>query len=112
MSVKDIFNRPAEARRLLICTGPCCNNSGMAEVFLGQLRQGLLAEGLDEAMIGQASCVKRSCLGKCSGEPLAFVHPEGIWYHHLSGENLLKILRQHLLENRPVEALILDEEDE
>jgi len=112
MSVKDIFNRPAEARRLLICTGPCCNSSGLAEVFLGQLREELLAEGLNEAMAGQASCVKRSCLGKCSGEPLAFVDPEGIWYHRLSGPNLLKILHQHLLGHRPVEELILQEEDE
>ncbi len=112
MSIKDIFNRPAEARRLLICTGPCCNSDGLAEIFLSHLREGLLAEGLDETMIGQASCVKRSCLGKCSGEPLAFVHPEGIWYHRLSGENLLKIFRHHLLENHPVEELILYEEDE
>lgn len=110
MGVKDIFDRQAEAKRLLICTGPCCNSTGQAEIFLNELRGRLIAEGLDEAMIGRASCVRRSCLGKCTGEPLAYVHPEGVWYHQLTGENLARILRNHLLEDRPVTALILDEE--
>jgi (2Fe-2S) ferredoxin len=110
MTVKDIFDRKAEAKRLLICTGACCNSTGQAEIFLNELREKLVAEGLDEAMIGRASCVRRSCLGKCTGEPLAYVHPEGIWYHQLTGENLATIFRDHLLENHPVTALILHEE--
>jgi (2Fe-2S) ferredoxin len=110
MAVKDIFNRPAEARRLLICTGPSCNQSGDAQVFLDELRAKLLAERLDEEMVGEASCVRRACLGKCTGEPLACVHPDEVWYHNLSGENLLLILRDHVLNRRPVPHLILPED--
>jgi (2Fe-2S) ferredoxin len=110
MPVTDIFDRPAAARRLMICTGPCCNRTGEAQTFLDDLRAKLLACGLNEDMIGEASCVRRSCLGKCTGEPLAYVHPDGVWYHRLSGENLLLILRDHVLNRKPVPDLILEED--
>lgn len=94
----------------MVCVGPCCNKTGEAEVFLEELRQTMLAEGLDEAMVGTASCMRRACLGKCTGEPLAYIHPEEVWYHQLSPANLLRILREHLLGLRPVAELILPEE--
>jgi len=110
MAVRDIFDRPAELRRLMICTGPCCNRTGEAQVFLDELRLKLLDNGLDKDMVGEASCVRRSCLGKCTGEPLAYVHPDGVWYHKLSGENLLLILREHVLNRRPAPDLILEDD--
>ncbi len=64
----------------------------------------------DDDMVGEAACVRRSCLGKCTGEPLAYVQPEGVWYHHLSADNLLLILREHIVNQRPVPSLILDDD--
>lgn len=61
----------------------------------------LLDAMLCEDLIGEASCVRRSCLGRCTGESLAFVHPDEIWYHRLSGKNLMLILREHVLNYRP-----------
>lgn len=110
MRLMDIFDRPAAARRLMICTGPCCNRNGEAQVFLDELRTKLIASKLDQAMIGEASCIRRSCLGKCTGEPLAYVEPDGVWYHSLSGDNLLLILCRHVLGRQPVPDLILEDE--
>ncbi|WP_034995092.1 (2Fe-2S) ferredoxin domain-containing protein [Beijerinckia mobilis] len=110
MALKDIFGRPAEARRLIICVGPCCNKSGEAEAFVEELRQAMQSEQIDEQMIGTASCMRRACLGKCTGEPLAFVHPDEVYYHHLSPAHLLRILREHLLGHRPVSELILPDD--
>lgn len=110
MPLMDIFDRPAAARRLMICTGPCCNSTGAAQAFLDELRAKLLDARLDEEMIGEASCVRRYCLGKCTGEPLAYVHPDGVWYRQLSSDNLLLILRSHVLNQRPVPELILEED--
>ncbi|WP_036258026.1 (2Fe-2S) ferredoxin domain-containing protein [Methylocapsa aurea] len=113
MLVKDIFDRPAAARRLMICTGPCCNRTGEAQALLEALRARLLdARNQDGGdLIGAVSCVRRSCLGKCTGEPLAYVEPDGVWYHRLSVENLLLILREHVLNHRPMHDLILEESD-
>lgn len=110
MPVNDIFDRPAALRRLLICTGPCCNKNGVAKLLLDELRTKLLNAMNGDDLVGEATCVRRACLGKCTGEPLAYVHPEGVWYHHLSAGNLLLILRDHVLNYRPVPSLILEED--
>lgn len=106
--VKDIFDRPAAPRRLLVCTGPCCNASGDAQLMLDGLRATLLDARLSTHSVAEASCVRRSCLGKCTGEPLAYVHPEGVWYHRLTVENLLRIWREHVLDRQAVTELILE----
>ncbi len=111
MAIKDIFDRPAAPRRLLICTGPCCDQKGDATILLEALRTRLEAAQLDQEIAGEASCVRRSCLGKCTGEPLAYVHPDEVWYHRLSPETLLLILREHVQGRRPVTEFVLEEED-
>jgi (2Fe-2S) ferredoxin len=121
--VLDIFGRPAAERRLVICTGPCCDRLGHASAHLDALRARLLAGGLAvggaavggsgiDNCVGAASCVRRSCLGKCTGEPLALVKPDNVWYHGLSSENLLRIYEQHVLNRRKVEALVFAEGDD
>jgi len=112
MPPRDIFNRPAETRRLVICTGPCCNKTGDAQAYLDGLRQMLVAARLDEHMVGHGSCVQRACLGKCSGEPLAYVEPDGIWYHQLSSANLFAIVEEHVMKQRTVPHLVLEVDDE
>jgi (2Fe-2S) ferredoxin len=116
MALEDIFGRPVAERRLLICTGPCCDRSGHASAHLAAFREMLLARGFagepaaDGA--GAASCIKRSCLGKCTGEPLALVKPDNFWYHDLSSENLLRIYEEHVLNRQPVAELVFAEGDE
>ncbi len=111
MAIKDIFDRPAAPRRLLLCTGPCCDQKGEAAELLPALRARLEAARYDDEIVGEASCVRRSCLGKCSGEPLAYVHPDEVWYHDLSVENLLLILRDHVQGRRPVAQFVLEDDD-
>jgi (2Fe-2S) ferredoxin len=111
MAIKDIFDQPAAQRRLLVCTSPCCDQKGDATVLLSGLRSRLEAAKLGQEIVGEASCVRRSCLGKCTGEPLAYVHPDDVWYHDLSVETLLLILHDHVLERRPVTKYILEEDD-
>jgi (2Fe-2S) ferredoxin len=108
---RDIFGRPIEQRRLVICTGPCCDRDGRAAENLAALHRLLLERGSDLASLGVGSCVRRNCLGKCRSEPLAHVMPDDVWYHDLSGEKLLRIYERHVLRSQPVDELILPEED-
>jgi (2Fe-2S) ferredoxin len=111
MAVLDIFGRPAASRRLLVCTGPCCDRIGLATLQLEELHRLLLDLGLSNDRLGAASCVRRSCLGKCSDQPLAHVQPDDIWYRDLSSTNLLRIYRQHVLYQQPVAELAFLPED-
>jgi len=110
MTLRDIFDRPAASRRLVVCTGPCCNSDGGADLRLAELRDLILQSGYAETLIGRASCVRRACLGKCSGDPLAFVDPDESWYYASSSEALLQILKDHVLNGRPVPELAFVDE--
>jgi (2Fe-2S) ferredoxin len=46
-------------------------------------------------------------LGVCEDGPIMIVHPEAIKYGHVTEAALERIFLQHLLQNQPVEELIV-----
>lgn len=83
-------------RHLFLCTGPdCCQpDYGMAlwEVLKRETRR----------LPVKAMRTKAACLRVCQGGPWLVVYPDGIWYGNLDESRLLRILQEHLVENRPV----------
>ncbi len=111
MAIRDIFGLVAQPRRLVICTGPCCDGQGLASSYLAELR-GLLVERPGfEVHVASGSCIRRSCLGKCTDEPLASVEPDKIWYRGLSAQVLLRIYDEHVLGGRALPEFVLADDD-
>ena len=46
------------------------------------------------------------CLGQCGNGPNMVIYPEGIWYGGLEEKGIQRIVREHLVEGKPVEDLI------
>ncbi len=91
----------ASARRhLFLCLGPdCCPPED------GERLWSLLKERIRETRV-PAMRTKAQCFRICAGGPWLVVYPEGVWYGGVTPERLDRIVREHLLDGRPVEEWI------
>ncbi len=53
---------------------------------------------------------KAGCLDICDFGPTIVVYPEGIFYVGVSTSDVAEIIDEHILQNKPVERLVLSKE--
>jgi (2Fe-2S) ferredoxin len=75
------------------------------------IREALKAEisrrGLKKVVRANAA----GCLDACADGPSIVVYPEGVWYGHVSPEDVPEIVERHLVNGVPVERLRLKKLD-
>lgn len=92
-------------RHLLVCTGTRCTQDGQSQALFDSLGDTFKAAGLHEGALR----VKRSrvsCFAACRGGPIVCVQPDGVWYYNVTAANMDRIVQEHLVGGRPVEALV------
>ncbi|MFQ6115867.1 MAG: ferredoxin [bacterium] len=47
-----------------------------------------------------------SCLDLCEDGPTIVVYPEGVWYAHVTPEDISEIVESHMISGKPVKRLI------
>lgn len=85
----------------------CCANCGAsdARAYVKDRVKGMGLAGKGGVRINNAGCLDR-----CGEGPVVVVYPDETWYTYVDREDLDEIIEEHLVNNRKVERLMLDEE--
>lgn len=94
-------------RQILICNHGDCAETSAAEHLHKRVAELNRQFGLNKLRNPhRVKCTLADCLGVCQQGPILVVYPDGIWYHNMDAAALEQIYQEHILHNRPVEALI------
>ena len=66
----------------------------------------------DNNLKGRMRAQRAGCLDACETGPSVVVYPEGLYYGGVQPGDVQEIVQEHLIGNRPVQRLIVREEEE
>ncbi|HSW00266.1 MAG TPA: NADH-quinone oxidoreductase subunit NuoF [Sedimentisphaerales bacterium] len=91
--------------RIIVCDGTSCINKGSRKLTA------LLREQLDKHGLADRTTIGLSgCLGMCEKGPILVVNPGYTIYGHLTEADIPEIVEEHLVHNRPVARLAIQED--
>jgi (2Fe-2S) ferredoxin len=99
---------PKPEKHVLVCTqsrppghprGSCAENDGASvlQEFMQQIEQ--------RQLWGRFAVTGCGCIGACSNGPSVLVYPEAVMYGEVDKDDVVAIIEEHLLGDKPVERL-------
>lgn len=96
-----------ERLHILVCAGTGCSSSSSLEI-VKRFEKGLVHRKLES----EVKVVRTGCFGLCQKGPIVAIHPDRIFYNHVSVKDVDEILDEHIYKGRPVSRLMINDIDE
>jgi (2Fe-2S) ferredoxin len=101
---------PAFERHLFICTNqrPADSPRGSCDPEGKRALQSLFKAAIARrGLKGRVRANSAGCLDQCEHGPTVVVYPEGVWYGHVTADDVEEIVESHVVGGAPVERLRL-----
>lgn len=85
-------------RHVFVCTGPRCAPDTSREIYQA-LKTRLKVLKVDQGFVRRAQV---QCFGICQKGPILLIYPEGVWYHRVTQEKLVRIIDEHLIGGKSI----------
>jgi (2Fe-2S) ferredoxin len=95
------WNLSGTRRLVLLCNGDTCSDRGSDAVTVA-LRRALAERGLDP----DVHTARTRCLGRCDDGCTVVIQPDNIWYREITPALAERIVEEHLVDERPLEAQV------
>ncbi len=89
---------------VLVCRGTGCTSGG-SEKLIEAFEKHLKEEGIEK----EVKVVQTGCFGLCEMGPVVIVYPEGAFYSRVQVEDVIEIVKEHLVKGRLVKRLLYEE---
>lgn len=96
-----------ERLHVLVCAGTGCTSSASAQI-VEKLNEYILKFGIEN----EVKVIKTGCFGLCQKGPIVAVHPDKVFYCHVTPADVEEIVIEHLYKGRRVERLEMTDIDE
>ena len=92
---------------ILVCAGTGCTSSKSTQI-LEKFKEVLKEKGLDD----EVKALKTGCFGLCQKGPIVAIHPDNVFYCHVTVDDVAEIVNEHIYKGRVVKRLELHDVDE
>ncbi|TYP76663.1 (2Fe-2S) ferredoxin domain-containing protein [Paenibacillus methanolicus] len=92
------WNLNQTKHHVLICNGGSCMRQQGEEVTLA-IRSEIARHAAEDGI----HTTRTRCNGRCDDACVVIVYPEGIWYRDMTPETGRRLVREHLLQSKPLQ---------
>jgi NADH:ubiquinone oxidoreductase subunit F (NADH-binding)/(2Fe-2S) ferredoxin/NAD-dependent dihydropyrimidine dehydrogenase PreA subunit len=96
-----------ERTHVLVCAGTGCTSSKSLEL-VKRFEEAIRMKDLQS----EIKVVKTGCFGLCQKGPIVAIHPDKVFYSHVTLGDVDEIVNEHLYKGRPVKRLEITDIDE
>ncbi|NTW95846.1 MAG: (2Fe-2S) ferredoxin domain-containing protein, partial [Erysipelotrichaceae bacterium] len=89
-----------ERTHVLVCAGTGCTSSKSLEL-VKRFEEAIRMKDLQS----EIKVVKTGCFGLCQKGPIVAIHPDKVFYSHVTLGDVDEIVNEHLYKGRPVKRL-------